>query len=188
MNTRLLGAILCGGKSNRMGRDKAAIQCKDSRTYLELALDRITPVCDLVCQSGSCSMDSTVPIVEDRYVDKGPISGIASSLIYGKQNHCAGCLFTPIDVPLLSTQDLLTLKRHWIDSPTRLVVATGRNGNNVEPLIAIYPVDGVEQLQQRINDGILSLFDWVGMQNPIQVTLTPRACTNINTPEDLIGG
>ena len=68
--------ILAGGKSTRMGADKAFIEF-EGRTLLARALDLARSVTSNVCIVGTREKFARfAPVVEDVFRDRGPLGGI----------------------------------------------------------------------------------------------------------------
>jgi len=98
-----IGAILAGGKSTRMGQDKAL-----------LSIDHDTMLLRTQQLLAKCSLDEVVinrndgnpSHISDLIPDKGPLSGIHSVLSAYSECHV---LFVPVDLPLLEPDILQTL-------------------------------------------------------------------------------
>lgn len=98
-----IGAILAGGKSTRMGQDKALLSI-DHDTMLFRTREILA----------KCSVDEVVinrndgnsGHISDLFPDKGPLSGIHSVLSAYSECHV---LLVPVDLPLLEPTTLQTL-------------------------------------------------------------------------------
>jgi molybdopterin-guanine dinucleotide biosynthesis protein A len=92
------GFVLAGGRSVRMGRDKALIEL-GGRTLIERAVAKLGEVCAAVRILGdSPGLGRYAPLVPDLHPGCGPMGGIEAAL--------AGCatewaLVLPVDVPFL---------------------------------------------------------------------------------------
>lgn len=192
MTDRLLGVVLCGGKSSRMGQDKSTLQFPNGTTYLEHAVSRLEMVCDAVVISGpkhqqrpgSSDLRSGDSIVPDPVAYQGPATGIAAALGFAAARSFAACLFTPVDMPDLGAEDLRKLKTAWEQSRV-LTVATAEQ---LQPLVAVYPISLKEELDLLAGSEDRSLIKWIASQSCTHVSLPAAACRNINTPEDLADG
>src|ERR1700704_3068714 len=72
--------VLAGGKSSRMGQDKAFLQL-GGRTLLDRALDLAKNAVDGVFIVGSAEKFASLgPVVEDIYPGHGPLGGIHAAL------------------------------------------------------------------------------------------------------------
>ena len=178
---RLLGIVLCGGRSSRMGSDKWRLRLPNGNSFLQHALERVAQVCDLVGVSSHDHVETAFHVIKDPVEFRGPVVGIAASLRFARQNSLQGCMFTPIDMPALRTSDLLRIKQVWQDSG-RLTIATA---NRLQPLVGVYPVALLREIEQLAASDDRSLTNWIRLQNHETVRLTEAVCRNINTPEDL---
>jgi molybdopterin-guanine dinucleotide biosynthesis protein A len=180
-HSRILGAVLCGGKSTRMGRDKASITHPLGENYLLLAINRLAAICDDVIVSGESQVKHDRVVVTDSVPHQGPVMGIVAALQYAKQHDFEGCFVTPVDTPNLSERDLKLLLDNW-NQHHQLTLA---QSDSLEPLIGIYTVNELDELYQLASSGDRSLARWVRNRVVQTVNLPAQACRNINTPEDL---
>lgn len=84
MVTRCSGAILAGGRSRRMGRDKASVVV-GGVTLLERTVATLQAVCDevmvVVARGGApAELPPDVRIIVDRLPDAGPLGGLEAAL------------------------------------------------------------------------------------------------------------
>lgn len=183
---KLLGVVLCGGRSKRMGRDKAGLSVADGRSFLQVATERLHPLCDRVCVSAQRPLPPTLCTIVDPPNSHGPISGIDASLNYAQLNGFAACLFNPIDTPCLDVDDLRLLVQAWRSDPTEIICAVaGQNAQYVEPLIAIYPLRHGKNIRAAIERERYSLQTLITELGCVRVVLPPTSCRNFNTPADL---
>ena len=192
---QLLGVVLCGGQSKRMGRDKASLSCPASpssgqspavdedlpRTFLTHAVDRLRGLCGQIAVSGHCSVAHRQVVIRDDVDHQGPIHGVLASLRFAKQQGLAGCLMTPVDMPHLDGDDLGRVIQAWEASSVLTVAVSDR----IEPLVAIYPTAIVDDLKSYLDRGDRSLMRWIQSIDHQSVVLSDRSCHNVNTPSDL---
>ena len=93
--TPTTGFVLAGGKSRRLGRNKALLNWQ-GRTFVEHMKSLLSEVCDSVIVIGYSGLPDSVP-------DLGPIGGIATALDVSatEQN-----LIVAVDLPLLTVHFL----------------------------------------------------------------------------------
>lgn len=117
------GVVLAGGLSSRMGEDKALLK-RDERDMLTYTADLVSslPVNRLLISRNEASSASFQPNDANRYAhnsayncahkfevfndvvaDIGPLGGIYSVAIQSKAD---ALIITPVDLPLLRTEDL----------------------------------------------------------------------------------
>ena len=104
----LMAVVLAGGKSSRMGQDKASLYSpKLQRTLIEQSIKILSQLtnCEVVISS------NTFPgAIKDLVPDCGPLSGIHGVLsCFQEQSHIQGLLFIPVDMPNLSVEKLQSL-------------------------------------------------------------------------------
>ena len=92
------GFVLAGGRSSRMGRDKALLQFR-GRPMVEIAVEKLRSFCAEVSIAGNREdLSCFAEVVHERRVDEGPGSGIETGLQVCRQEWA---LFIPVDVPLV---------------------------------------------------------------------------------------
>ncbi|TWT92701.1 molybdenum cofactor guanylyltransferase [Stieleria varia] len=203
---RLLGIVLSGGKSSRMGRNKATLRTDASRglSFLQHAVGRLRDVCHQVCVSADpTSLPHEIlaetclqfaDFIPDTITDAGPIAGVLSGLTEARRRGLEGILITPVDVPNLGVVQLNDLIAHWQADQRQVVCAVSSTDPDAsasfcaEPLIAIYPLLAQAELQSFALAGGRSLNRWLSEQTIGQVPMPPTACRNINCPDDLRDG
>lgn len=172
---RIAGLILAGGRSSRMGQDKARLEWQ-GETLLDRAraLLRTTGI-DAIHVGGRPDEIDGLP---DSEPHGGPARAIldAARLLRGQFHRL---LIIPVDMPLLSPAQLTPLlaaptgqARHWQD----------------QPLPALVPVDACEALQ---DDDIRSIKRLLLALNAKALAMVPSGPSdpfiNINTPDALAG-
>lgn len=102
----IYGLLLCGGRSSRMGQDKALLQHggKRQRDHGERMLDRgLRLLREAGCQQVWAAGDyAGVPCLADAacWQGRGPLAGLASALAYAPH---ANWLVIPVDMPGLDS-------------------------------------------------------------------------------------
>lgn len=100
--TRILGAVLAGGRSSRFGSDKA-MALLDGRTLLAHAVAQLAPHAELVAICGRtepgllCLPDRPCPGL-------GPLGGLNAALRHAAGHDFAGVLSIGCDMPLLPAE------------------------------------------------------------------------------------
>lgn len=102
--SQIAGIVLAGGRSSRMGQDKALLDFKGQPLIRHMrGLLQDLGLKD-VFMSGHCE---DYPCIEDTAPFAGPVQGIKSVL--SQKPGYAGYLFVPVDMPLLSGKVLRLL-------------------------------------------------------------------------------
>ena len=123
-------AVLAGGKSSRMGQDKAALPFGGT-TLLAYQVQKLRAlgIGDIMI-SGSKQRVPDTCFVPDIHPGMGPLSGIHACLAAAKHE---AVLFLPVDTPLLPPEALQALLDAHDGGITLL-----RHGARTEPLIGVY--------------------------------------------------
>ena len=84
---QITGIILCGGKSSRMGQNKALLKINE-KCIISYVIETLQPFCKEIIISTNTNELDFLPHrkVNDIYNDIGPISGIFSSLLKSTTN------------------------------------------------------------------------------------------------------
>lgn len=125
--------VLAGGKSSRMGADKADLCLKD-KTFLEIQIEKGRQLgIEDIQVSGYRRNKCSCPITEDRFPGKGPLGGLEACLRKAKHEKC---LVLSVDVPLVPVQELekLMAASQANTAPATIL----KHGGNEQPLIAVY--------------------------------------------------
>jgi len=103
------GAILAGGQSSRMGQDKALLN-RDHRDMFSYTLEQLENLhlngVVLSRNESQTQRISSMPLITDSHPELGPLGGIHSIVQNVK---CDAVLIVPVDMPLLTTDDLQKL-------------------------------------------------------------------------------
>jgi molybdenum cofactor guanylyltransferase len=139
------GFVLAGGKSSRMGQDKAFIQL-GGRTLLAHALELAKSATGNVWIVGSKEKFSAFgQVVEDIYPGHGPLAGIHSALT---STHTELNLIIAVDMPFLQADFLSYLAAQARISTATVVVPEA--GNGFQPLCAVYRREFAERAERAL--------------------------------------
>jgi molybdenum cofactor guanylyltransferase len=124
------GYVLAGGKSVRMGRDKALLELA-GKPLVQHAVKKLRRVCmDVRVLSGDAELGVYASIVPDLHPGCGPLGGMETALTHSVFDWN---LFMPVDMPFLPSAFL----NHWV----RGTLMEEKNGARV----AMFTVGGVPQ-------------------------------------------
>ena len=200
-NANLVGVVVCGGQSSRMGHDKAALTHSDGGTFLNHALHRLAPSVNSLDIAGRKNipadlLDSStfdhntflnLPIVSvpDSQTNLGPLSGVLGGLRVAMAQDADAAIVTPVDTPCLTAFHIRQMAIAFQHSPTTPMVAI--NGENqIEPLVAIYPTRLADEFQRLLETSNRSLKQWLLSNIHTTYPLPSNALANANTPKDLL--
>ena len=176
--------LLAGGKSSRMGTNKAEL-LYEGRTFIENLIEK-AKILEIkkIYLSGYQKAGEDVQVVQDIYPEIGPLGGLHAGL---KAIQTPYCLVLPVDIPQIPEaflEDLLKYHEQEVFSKEKPMLAE-RDGF-VEPLIGIYPISMVSYIEERINAQRLSVFRMIQEWGCVafKTDISEEKIANINTPED----
>ncbi len=124
-------AIIAGGKSSRMGRDKALIPFNGTPLVVHIA-QILAPIFDetiVVTANSNIARAADLPAVADIFPHRGPLGGIHAALShFGEPMFVVAC-----DMPFINANFIRTLCTDF-DAPARVPLSD----DGFEPLHAVY--------------------------------------------------
>jgi molybdopterin-guanine dinucleotide biosynthesis protein A len=181
--------VLAGGKSTRMGTDKAFVEY-EGHTLLARALHLVRSVASGVWIVGSKQKFAAfAPVVEDVFLDRGPLGGIHAALLSSLTELN---LMLAVDMPFVSRSFLRYLITQGRNAPDVTVVVPRSEGRR-QPLCAVYRREFAGVARRVLQTGrnkIDPLFDQVQTRVIEQEDLEGAGFSagifrNLNTPEEL---
>lgn len=187
----LCGLVLAGGRSSRMGRDKAALVHPDGRTLARRCCDLLREAgCETVVLSlrqeqeppaGFHDSDGVAIVRDSAGASPGPIAGIVAGM---RLRPDAEWLVLACDLPRL---DLATLS-HLLASKRKgepFLAYRSEFDGLPEPLCTLYAEGSLEMLERALAEDFrcprkLLIRNECRLLDPV----TPRALDNANTPDD----
>ena len=182
--------ILAGGRSTRMGMEKAFVLL-EGRTLLARMLDVAQSVTREVRIVGDpAKFQPFAPVVEDVFPGCGPLGGIHAAL---RSSQTDLNLILAVDVPFVSFAFLQFLITRSRDSATTVIVV--RTSRGLQPLCAIYRRAFADIAERALRAGrykIDALFEdgqtrVIGEEELRVAGFSPELFRNLNTPEDVAG-
>lgn len=182
------GLVLAGGRSRRMGRDKAALT-RDGVSQLDYVFALVEAVTARTFVSARPGQQDDplrrrFPQIVDRYEDLGPVAGILSAM---EAHPEADWLVVACDLPNVDAETLDHLLAHR--SAVQPFTAFRSSYDDLpEPLCAVYRAGTDELIRRFVEEGIhcprkmLIRSDTRLLEQP-----DPHALDNVNTPDDLAG-
>jgi len=189
MEPDLSAFILAGGKSTRMGTDKAFVLL-EGRTLLARMLDLARKMTSNVHIVGDpAKFAPFAPTIEDIFPGCGPLAGIHAAL-HASQTDLNVIL--AVDVPFVSQ----TLLDYFIfrAENSNANVTLARAAGGLQPLCAVYRRSFANVAEDALRAGrykIDALFDQTSTQVIEEAELesvgfSPRIFRNLNAPQDLV--
>lgn len=184
---RMCGLVLCGGRSTRMGVDKATLLLQGER-LVDRAVRRLAAVADPVLLAGGDTARAVAgcTAVADARSDAGPLGGLVAGLRASPHPLCA---VVAVDMPYFD-DELLALLAGEIGSADAAVPA-GSGG--LEPLHAVYHRRALPVLEAALAAAALRLqavleqlrIERVDVAERLGEDRAQRFAVNLNRPEDL---
>lgn len=109
LRSNIVGVILAGGKSTRMGANKALMSYRGAR-LIDYIADTMKDVNLPVYVSGDIAPFICIP---DVIADIGPLGGVISSVDFLRAQGIQTAIFVPVDMPYMSTPLLSRLINCW---------------------------------------------------------------------------
>lgn len=176
--------ILCGGKSSRMGFDKALLEVDGEFVLLKTIrqLKKLFATVLLVTNNRSKFplSFSTIDIVEDHYPGKGPLGGLVTALesIRTERLFLFAC-----DIPKCN----LELICEMIKSIATNDIVVCKVDNRLETLFAFYHSSCLPIFRQQLQTNDWRIRKEFGRFSVKEVILErPISLGNVNLPEDLV--
>jgi molybdopterin-guanine dinucleotide biosynthesis protein A len=176
------GFVLTGGKSTRMGRDKALLPFRGGALagHVGATVAAAAGSAVFIGDPGKYG-HLGYPVLPDRSPGAGPLGGIESALSYtgADWNLVVAC-----DMPGISAAFL----RGLLDAAERLnadaLVPAGPSGR-LEPLSAVYHRRCREALGRAVEAGVRKITDALASLEVARWTVDDASCfENLNTPEE----
>ncbi len=140
--------VLAGGKSTRMGEDKAFLKLQ-GQTLLARALELAHSVAREVWIAGDAAKFGAFGrVAEDLYPNRGPLGGIHAAL---RSTTCELNLVLAVDLPLVETKFLEYLIFQARQSRAAVTVPLAAGG--LQPLCAVYRREFGERAEQSLRAG-----------------------------------
>jgi molybdenum cofactor guanylyltransferase len=192
-------AILAGGQSSRMGRDKALLELEpDSKPLLEIVLERVQPLSDdvfVVASGRDVYARFGAPVRPDLYPGAAVLGGIGSAIRHAAHD---ACLVVSCDHPFLNPTLLSRMIQTLGDWDVLVPVIRGesRQGGKAirQTLHAIYARSCVPYIERAIAGEklqIVSFFGDVRVNEIDEAEIAKydpdfRSFFSMNTPEALV--
>lgn len=179
--------ILAGGKSKRMGYNKAFLKYGD-KTIIEHQIARLNEIFDeIILSSNDADLYTSLnlPIVPDVIPYKCPLSGICAGLMRATSSHA---FVIACDMPFINKKVILYLKEH-INNYDVVVPQTTRG---LEPMHAFYSKNCIQPMYRCLKEGRLRVIDFfsevkvkIVNENELkELDVSTQSLLNLNTPEE----
>jgi molybdopterin-guanine dinucleotide biosynthesis protein A len=194
----VIGVVLAGGKSSRMGGGDKALLPLGGRPLLAHVIERLRPqVAEILLNAnddpGRFAAFGLL-LVQDRLEGQlGPLAGIHAALAWTWANRPQNRFVVTVaaDTPFFPADLVSRLCAATDEASPKLVVARSESG--VHPVFGLWPVSLAPHLEDSLGRGARKALDFVTAHRAKEVAFPPaeiggRAVDpffNINRPEDL---
>ncbi|MFP5221894.1 MAG: molybdenum cofactor guanylyltransferase [Acidobacteriota bacterium] len=179
--------ILAGGKSRRLGRDKAAVHIEG-----QPMLARMVALARRFCPNVAVSGRDPAPLVTGVpwFLDESPGLGPMGGIITALERFQTPCLVLSCDLPLLDAGTLNTLLEAWRVRPANAVLTTFEQIETgfIEALVSVYEPEAAVLLRRANEEGCRKLSRAIPAAHRHCVPYSvkeARPFFNVNTPAQL---
>jgi molybdopterin-guanine dinucleotide biosynthesis protein A len=183
-----LGAVLAGGHSRRLGRDKALVELISGRettlagravTLLAALFERV--VLAAPDRPGYAALG--VERIADRWPDAGPLAGVEAALAAaeGRSVFALACDLPLVDAELVGVLASRPAEFGALGPAARLAEARGV----LQPLCGLYSASCGPVIRRALERGVRSMHEALREIRCQRFPVAPELLLNVNTPADL---
>ncbi|MEL7543194.1 MAG: molybdenum cofactor guanylyltransferase MobA [Pseudomonadota bacterium] len=194
MTEHILGVLLAGGRSRRMGGGDKSLRNLGGQTILAHIIARLGPqVSRLVLNANGDPLRFAafdLPVIADPIEGNvGPLVGVLAGMrAAGRIAGATHILTAPTDAPFLPDNLVAALESARDGHPVRIVLAA--SGGRTHPVCGLWPVALGDDLEAALHDGTRKVLDWTDRHDTVtsEFALTGAGVDpffNTNRPEDL---
>jgi molybdenum cofactor guanylyltransferase len=194
----VVGVLLAGGRSSRMGGGDKCLLPLAGRPILAHVADRLKPQLRAMVISANGDLarfaDFGLPVVHDSVGDHaGPLSGVHASIGWALANlPAARCVISvAADTPFFPADLVARFCSALAGAGPRLLVA--RSAERLHPVFALWPISLGAELKRSLQSGLHTVTDWVKQRGAEEIAFSDVVIGgrridpffNINRPADL---
>lgn len=175
--------VVAGGRSSRMGRDKALLPYRESTllTHALGVLREVTPDIAILCGPERRYEDFGTPVITDAVCGVGPLGGLYSALLSASIDGCEQVLWLGVDLPLVPP----SLLEHLLREIELADVAMARTTHGIEPLCAAFrTTPTLVTVRRALLDGRLKLTSALASLTVHTIDGDDAHFVNVNSPEE----
>ena len=192
----MIGVVLCGGQSSRMGSDKGLLKFND-KSWVQIGIDKLKdfqiPIVISINKNQlpdySNAFPTNILLIDDNSLQlRGPLCGLLSvHLKYPEED----LLILACDMPLIDADLIKQLLMKYSETASDAIIYT--NDGEPEPMPGIYKSNGLAHIQLLYNNNQLTRHSMKYILEHLSTFSTPlpddkKNCfRNFNTHAELNG-
>lgn len=180
MTNTTTAVIFAGGKSSRMGEDKALLPFANYPTLTEFQLDKLSALFDKVyisAKENKFGFDCRV--IQDNYRENSPLVGLISVFETLKAEEV---FILSVDAPFVNKETIEKLLEH---NQSRFDVIVAQSPSGAQPLCGLYKRSILPLAYMQLEKENHRLGDLLRLANTLFVEFDEDApFTNLNRPEE----
>ena len=194
--TAILGVVLAGGLSRRMGGTEKTLLELDGKPLLSHALDRLGPQVSRIAVNANGNPSRfrrfNVGVVDDGDDERrGPLAGVLAGMRLARKLEISRVATAAGDTPFfpLDLVPVLALASELQSAPIALAASREERGSlRLHPTFGLWDAALLEDLEASLAAGTRKILDWTDTHWAVPAEFpSPEGDPffNINTPEDL---
>lgn len=192
----ILGVILAGGQSTRMGGGDKSLLPLGGRPILAHVIDRLRPQVDGLALNANGDPERFaafgLPVLPDSVGGfPGPLAGVLAGMDWAAGQGAEAIVTAAADTPFFPDDLVRALRTATVagDTPLAMAMTPGEDGRlDRHPTFGYWPVDLRDDLRAALGIGLRKVVAWTEPQGCARAVFhdrVPDPFFNVNTPEDL---
>lgn len=193
---QIIGVVLAGGQSRRMGGMDKATMMLGGETMLARVTARLAPMVGRVVVNENQGFNETERLGLPRVADPiagflGPLAGVLAGLDYARDAGADAIVTAAVDTPFFPTNLVDRLLSAAANSATGLAMASTPDQddrNHRHPTFGLWPVALADDLRAALNDGLRKVVIWTDQHDCQYAEFSTQPFNpffNVNTPDDM---
>jgi len=177
---KIPAVIFAGGKSSRMGKDKAHLSFGGYPSLSQYQYERLGKFFEKVYLSAkSDKFDFEAPVITDTYEVHSPLAALVSVI---ETLQCEAVFILSVDAPFVS-EEVIRKLMNYIDGGNDIIAAQSPEG--LEPLCAIYKRTILPKAKEMLETGNHRLTDLLEASKTQKVLFEEKQTfLNLNHPDE----
>ena len=190
-HSKILGAVLAGGKSQRFGEDKSQVQLGNQLLIDYVLAEIIDAFNEIIIVSNNLikfNQSEKVSLIKDFKKNLGPLGGVLSAMKWIKENNkdYQWVSTFPADTPFFKKQILEDFLKKIKPEESKLFFI--KSNNTRHNIFGLWSVDLIDKLEKDLENGDRKVENWANSVGVKIVNMNFEKNDpffNINTKEDL---